>query len=173
MFFILNNLPKNHIMFSISFKNSKTYGKTELLISSRKGTYILILYLPKDENLNIGKIGCFSFESGFYAYIGSAFGPGGIGARLKHHLSPSRNPNWHIDYFKAVAEIREIWFIEGERYFEHLLANILQNMKGVSVPVRNFGATDCSCKAHFFKFDKYKDLQSFKRNLKDRFPKYV
>jgi Uri superfamily endonuclease len=160
-------------MLFISSKNSKTSGKTELLISSKKGTYVLILYLSKDENLNIGKLGHFSFESGFYAYIGSAFGPGGIDARLKHHLNPSRNPNWHIDYFKAVAEVKEIWFIEGERYFEHLLANILQEMEGVSVPVKNFGATDCHCETHFFKFDKYKDLQSFKRSIKDNFPKYV
>ena len=43
------------------------------------GTYVLLLHLPDNEQLTIGKLGTFDFPAGWYAYVGSAFGPGGVG----------------------------------------------------------------------------------------------
>jgi len=44
---------------------------------SGKGTYILILTLNKSRKIYIGRLGEFTFEYGYYAYVGSALGPGG------------------------------------------------------------------------------------------------
>ena len=41
------------------------------------GTYVLLLQLPTDEELTIGKLGTFDFPAGWYTYVGSAFGSGG------------------------------------------------------------------------------------------------
>ena len=40
-----------------------------------KGTYILTLSLETKQNIQIGKLGRFKFPSGYYVYVGSAFGP--------------------------------------------------------------------------------------------------
>ena len=60
--------------------------------------------------LRIGALGVKVFPRGNYLYIGSAFGPGGIKARLRHHLFSTAAPRWHIDYLKACGNIAEIWF---------------------------------------------------------------
>jgi len=55
-----------------------------------KGTYVLILSLDKVTQIEIGKLGTFLFKSGFYTYVGSAFGNGGLRNRLAHHLNISK-----------------------------------------------------------------------------------
>ena len=64
------------------------------------GSYILLLYLPLNITLTVGRLGTFDFPAGWYAYVGSAFGAGGLVGRIKHHLQPLENPHWHIDYLR-------------------------------------------------------------------------
>ena len=73
------------------------------------GTYVLLLQLPVDEQLTIGKLGTFDFPAGWYTYVGSAFGSGGLVGRLKHHMKPVEKPHWHIDYLRQSARLMEIW----------------------------------------------------------------
>ena len=74
---------------------------------SETGNYILLLHLPTDEILTISKLGTFDFPAGWYAYAGSAFGPGGLVGRLRHHLQPVDRPLAY-DY-GASAQLKEIW----------------------------------------------------------------
>jgi len=37
---------------------------------------------------------------GYYIYIGSAFGPGGVRARMLRHLRADKPKHWHIDYLR-------------------------------------------------------------------------
>ncbi|MCD4722450.1 MAG: DUF123 domain-containing protein [Desulfobacula sp.] len=55
-----------------------------------KGTYIIVMYLDKSKRIQIGKLGQFKFKKGHYAYVGSAFGPGGLKSRIKHHIEPKK-----------------------------------------------------------------------------------
>ncbi len=68
-----------------------------------KGSYLLWLFLPRGADLTIGKLGCHHFSRGWYLYCGSAFGPGGLRARIGHHLKHSDKKHWHIDYLKSKA----------------------------------------------------------------------
>ena len=65
---------------------------------ARPGTYALLLGLDEPVELEVGRLGRIHFGSPFYLYFGSAFGPGGLVARLQHHLRPARRPHWHVDY---------------------------------------------------------------------------
>jgi Uri superfamily endonuclease len=49
------------------------------------GTYALVLSSSSDRRIRIGKFGLLHIRPGFYIYVGSAFGPGGLGARIAHH----------------------------------------------------------------------------------------
>ena len=128
---------------------------------SHKGTYILILHLSKPAQLTIGKLGVFDFPTGFYTYVGSAFGAGGLHGRLKHHLAPAKKPHWHIDYLRQSATIHEIWYVASETRYEHQWADALRSMSGAVVPVPRFGASDCKCAAHLIHFVDKPELESF------------
>ena len=60
-----------------------------------KGTYVLIAFAGQMTRLEIGRLGTFAIVPGFYAYVGSAFGSGGLRARIGHHLESTAAPHWH------------------------------------------------------------------------------
>ncbi|MFZ5571809.1 MAG: GIY-YIG nuclease family protein [Thermodesulfobacteriota bacterium] len=126
-----------------------------------KGTYILILQLENDQRIRIGRLGRFEFQKGWYAYVGSAFGPGGLTARIGHHLKKAVKPHWHIDYLRKSTEIREVWVCEQERW-EHTIAGLLLKLEGASVPAPGFGSSDCRCQSHLVHFREYPDVGELK-----------
>lgn len=125
------------------------------------GTYILVLLLPETVNLQVGKLGSFDFAAGFYAYVGSAMGPGGLSARLRHHLRITNKPHWHIDYLRRAAKVEEIWYREERTILEHYWADILSQLNKVAEPVKGFGASDCHCFSHLFYSESLASLQLF------------
>ena len=108
--------------------------------------------MPYPARLTIGKLGTFDFPDGWYAYVGSAFGSGGLRGRLKHHLAPVTKPHWHIDYLRAAAPVREVWYFADEIGLRAQLGDSPDALPGASVPAPRFGASDCSCEAHLFHF---------------------
>ncbi len=57
-------------------------------LPDEKGTYILIASVPQMKRIDVGQLGEFDIVPGFYAYVGSAFGAGGLCARIGHRLQP-------------------------------------------------------------------------------------
>jgi Uri superfamily endonuclease len=137
------------------------------LSSSDGGSYVLILYLSEEKLISVGKPGEFEFPSGYYAYIGSALGMGGLRARLRHHLHITNNPNWHIDYLRKHVTIKEIWICKSKIRYEHAWASMIQNFEGATVPVPHFGSSDCRCLSHLFVFNSRPLLNEF-QNLVHR-----
>jgi Uri superfamily endonuclease len=52
----------------------------------RPGTYALLLSSAADGVIRVGRLGDLRLQPGFYVYVGSALGPGGVRARLAHHM---------------------------------------------------------------------------------------
>src|SRR4030042_6838251 len=97
-----------------------------------KGSYILVIFLDKDINLKIGKLGSFFFKKGFYYYVGSAMGSYGANTlvnRVKRHLrnSNKQKTHWHIDYFlnSSHTNIEKIYLIPIKEKIECLIAQDL------------------------------------------------
>jgi Uri superfamily endonuclease len=61
-------------------------------------------------SLRVGKLGILNGRSGYYVYIGSAFGPGGLQARVRRHLKAVSCLHWHIDYVRQILPIVEVWY---------------------------------------------------------------
>ena len=114
------------------------------------GTYALILKTQGEQNLRVGKLGLLAIRPGYYVYAGSALGPGGLRARLRHHLQGSGPLHWHIDYLRPIAPIIEIGFVSGTERYEHQWAEIFKGSPGVIVPFPGFGSSDCRCRSHLF-----------------------
>lgn len=111
-------------------------------LPNEKGTYVLILHLRRKRRLRIGRLGVHTCVPGFYAYVGSAFGSGGLKARIGHHLNSAAAPRWHIDYLRKQARIAAVWYAVSRRKLEQEVAERLTNSPKFSVPVAGFGATD-------------------------------
>lgn len=119
-------------------------------IPSTPGTYILWLFLKRGVRIEVGRLGTTDFKRGWYAYVGSAFGPGGLAARLGRHLRLSKKQRWHIDYLRASADVREIWYSDASVSQEHIWANALNRQD--TDPILGFGCSDCRCPTHLFFF---------------------
>ena len=111
-------------------------------LPAEKGTYVLILRLRQTRRLTIGRLGSFIMEAGHYAYLGSAFGPGGVAARVGHHLDPAKSLRWHIDYLLTIAEPVEAWYAASDRKMEKDWADLLPRVPGLRPCIPRFGASD-------------------------------
>lgn len=117
-----------------------------------KGTYILILQLDQFlTGLQIGKLGVFDLVPGYYLYVGSAFGAGGLNVRLAHHRRKHKpRPHWHIDYLRPVTRLREAWTVSGPERYEIRWCQAMAALPDLSMPIPNFGASDSRCRTHLF-----------------------
>lgn len=109
----------------------------------------------------VGRVGPLVLAAGAYVYVGSAFGPGGVRARLAHHLRISKRPHWHIDYLRLYAEIDEIWFAETDQRLEHRWAARVANMDYCNPVMPGLGASDCRCATHLFYFAVAPEMSDF------------
>ena len=142
-----------------------------MILPEDKGTYILILRVPQMKRLEIGRLGAFDIVPGYYAYLGSAFGPGGIRARVGHHLEPVDQPHWHIDWLLSVALPLEVWYAASDRKLEHDWAELLRDAPQFRTPIPRFGSSDYrrSTPSHLFYSKRPPSFQWFERKVSEVF----
>lgn len=133
-------------------------------LPAEPGTYALILGLREPALLQVGRLGRIHFDAPHYLYFGSAFGPGGLAARLKHHLQPARRSHWHVDYLLQAAEVLGIWHTRDPARLECTWARAASALRG-GTPVPRFGSSDCRCRSHLLAFDRLPSLPTFRRRL--------
>ena len=129
------------------------------------GTYVLILEALATRRVQVGALGTLDLKPGFYAYVGSARGSGGLSGRLSHHRRRSRSPHWHIDYLRRACELREVWLGRGAAEWEHRWAEILGSGSSSSIPLARFGASDCRCRSHLYRFSALPRVSAFRKRL--------
>lgn len=121
-------------------------------LAPRAGTYALGLVAVTVTCLQIGRLGTLYVRPGFYVYLGSAFGPGGVRGRLAHHQRLAARPHWHIDYLRPYVQLAHIWYSYALQRYEHQWAQAVNGAPGVTIPLAGFGASDCTCASHLFFF---------------------
>lgn len=134
------------------------------------GAYVLILRLVHPQRIRIGRLGLFRFASGRYAYVGSACGPGGLRARIGHHLRATARPHWHIDYLRAAASVAAVWFAAGDRRLEPIFAQICGDHRARFSSVAGFGASDSRAAAHLFRIRGKLGVRWFAQRLRPALP---
>jgi len=138
-----------------------------------KGAYFLVLYILKDIETSIGKLGIINFKKGFYIYIGSAmaaYGSTTLENRIKRHISPSKNKNvhWHIDYLlnSESSAVIQLYLIPSSQRLECVIAKELI-YKSDSY-IGNFGSSDCLCQSHLLFFREWEGINSLSRFYKEK-----
>jgi Uri superfamily endonuclease len=139
-------------------------------VEPKPGTYALVLCATTRASIQIGRLGKLDLHPGFYVYVGSAFGPGGVRARLRHHLKRASRPHWHIDYLRASTRLVEIWHSHDEAIHEHAWAGAIRRMRFASTPLQGFGSSDCRCPSHLSFHSERPSRRSLRRALRRSLP---
>ncbi|VVB87229.1 Uncharacterised protein [uncultured archaeon] len=115
-----------------------------------KGVYILILRMKEYKNICVGRLGIIHFRRGYYAYVGSARGPGGF-KRVTRHFDVASGENktrkWHIDHILPYTEVVCAVFVPTSDDVECSVASALAtSFEGI----KGFGCSDCHCDTHLY-----------------------
>ncbi len=111
-----------------------------------RGGYVLILNLKRNRRMDVGKLGKIHFRKGYYIYVGSAMA--NLSKRMERHRRLRKQPHWHIDALRAIAEFRSVLAI---RCSDRLECEVAEAVSGIAEwSVSGFGSTDCSCETHLF-----------------------
>ncbi|MFO1424445.1 MAG: GIY-YIG nuclease family protein [Candidatus Competibacteraceae bacterium] len=137
---------------------------------ARPGTYALLLRIAVTDSVPVGRRHRLALAPGWMVYVGSAFGPGGVAARLAHHRRLADRPHWHIDFLRRHAALDAVWFSHDPIRRECLWAAVLAGELGGVPPPFRFGASDCRCPAHLYRFRDRPELAAFATALKTRCP---
>ena len=111
------------------------------------GTYTLVIAVPDAATVEVGALGEHTFESGWYAYTGSAFGPGGF-SRVQRHRDLAAGDrdarHWHVDYLLGVegAAVEAVVRSPGA----DIECGVAGDIEGTPTP--DFGCSDCDCDSH-------------------------
>ncbi len=116
-------------------------------VSSETGAYVLIIELTAPLEIDVATLPRTVLPAGCYAYCGSAYGPGGLKARIGRHLRAEKAVRWHVDRLTGAGRVVDVQAVPGGRECD-LLARVLE-APGASVPVPGFGSSDCpACPTH-------------------------
>ena len=110
-----------------------------------KGSYILLMELPEEQVITVGRLRTINFPGGYYAYVGSALSE--LESRLNRHLRSDKKIRWHIDYLLQKASINDIVICETDDRAECAIAQALST-EFSAIP--GFGSSDCRCYSHLF-----------------------
>ena len=127
-----------------------------------KGGYVLLIMLKERSEIKIGRLGVLRFDSGYYAYIGSALG--GLRQRISRHLRKEKKLHWHIDYLLEKASVENIIVCQSGNRIECDIASEIGSIYNV---IRGFGSSDCQCPGHLF----YSSLRFDKKIMRKLMPK--
>ena len=113
-----------------------------------KGLYLLLL--EGHGPLQVGKLGTLLFD-GWYVYVGSAQGPGGL-KRLQRHFDYRQRSHppmrWHVDALLAAGALRDA--IVGVT-MDRLECGLADAVSETLTPAfKGFGSSDCGCATHLF-----------------------
>ena len=122
-----------------------------------KGVYNLIIYMDKEKNIQIGKLGRFFFPVGYYVYTGSALN--NLEARTERHRKKGKKLKWHIDYLLEHAQVEDVKTYFTEEKVECLLNKSVLEIPGAQMLVSGFGSSDCKCISHLIYFRKKPTLE--------------
>lgn len=116
-------------------------------LASRKGAYVLLVGLDRALLAGAGRCRSGHLPTGTYLYAGSAYGAGGIAARIGRHFKRDKKVHWHVDRLTLEASCLAAFIVENGNECE--LVEALLESNRVTIALEGFGSTNCStCRSH-------------------------
>ncbi len=115
-------------------------------IPAARGAYALLVGLCAPWNPGIRSLSDRALAPGLYIYCGSAYGPGGLRARVARHLRVRKPVRWHVDRLTGHGQVEGVAVRIGGHECDLVDAFMA---RGASVALAGFGSSDCRrCPAH-------------------------
>jgi len=112
-------------------------------IPAQPGAYLLLIELTKVTDVRLANRRSASLLPGCYLYAGSAYGSGGLKARVARHMRPAKLQWWHIDQLTKNG-VLGAWIFPGCNE-----CDLVDMNSALPVPIIGFGSTDCQrCRSH-------------------------
>ena len=145
-----NNLPLTLCALLPAPMDYALRGKPQSVPAS-SGAYLLILRFDQPLAPSIPTLSADILPPGWYAYAGSARGPGGMRARISRHLKTDKPVHWHIDRLTPAADpLLALAYPQANEC--GLIAGLLA-CGAFAVPLPRFGASDCrQCPSHLLRW---------------------
>ena len=153
--------PPNHDRSLL--KENRSPIRANALEISGKGSYVLVLRLDEQIDVDVGKLGLVRFRSSVYLYFGSALN--GLNGRIQRHLRREKKIHWHIDRLTSLASIEDVWWINDGKNWECAWANETEALTRRVTSVAGFGSSDCNCGSHLHAFEAASNIESVRRRL--------
>ncbi|USZ68387.1 GIY-YIG nuclease family protein [Halorussus salilacus] len=118
-----------------------------------KGTYTLLIALDEAATVEFGAAGERDLAAGWYAYTGTAFGPGGF-ARIERHRELAAGErdarHWHVDYLLGYPASRVAGVVKSVGVDAECAVSRRLDTDGDldAETVAGLGASDCECDSH-------------------------
>ncbi|WP_135828695.1 GIY-YIG nuclease family protein [Halorussus halobius] len=116
-----------------------------------RGTYTLLIELPEAAAIEFGAAGRRDLPAGWYAYVGTAFGPGGF-SRVERHRELARGErdvrHWHVDYLLGHPESRFAEAVTSAGVDAECAVSRDISSDADCKAVAGLGASDCDCGSH-------------------------
>ena len=113
------------------------------------GSYAVILRNRSHKTIQVGRRLQLAIIPGYYLYLGSAFGPGGLRARVGRHARTDKKNRWHIDYIREQMQFHCAWYSYAPTNQEHQWAALINQLPNFT-PQTGIGCSDCGCDTHLF-----------------------
>ncbi len=110
-------------------------------VPSETGADVLIIEFTAPLEIDVVTLPRAALPAGRYAYCGSAYGPGGLNARIGRHQRADKALRWHVDHLTRAGRVVDVKAVPGGRECD--LLRLLLAQPGASVPVPGFGSSDC------------------------------
>ena len=114
--------------------------------------------LSESAKISVGALGKLQLAKGTYIYVGSA--QNGLEKRVERHFRREKRKFWHIDYLleNPTSKIVTLFYKEAPKTLECVIAEAISR-RGEAVT--GFGCSDCHCRSHLFRIEKFDFLAQF------------
>jgi Uri superfamily endonuclease len=108
------------------------------------GAYLLLVELTEVAFISLPSRRSAILAPGRYIYAGSAYGPGGLTARVSRHMRGAKRCRWHIDQLTETGNVLGAWTFPGG-----IECDLVNMNSALPVPILGFGSSDCKrCRSH-------------------------
>jgi len=113
------------------------------------GAYAIVLALDAPTRVPAPPPG-HELPAGLYVYLGAAYGPGGLHARVARHVNGAARRHWHLDHLRPACTVPGVAVRPGGG--ECAWTTAVRAGLDVGVPIPRFGSSDCRrCPAHLLR----------------------
>jgi len=115
-----------------------------------RGIYVLVVRVPNEAVVRVGRLGNVQLKPGYYLYVGS--GQISVEKRVSRYFSKIKNPRWHIDYIllSGIALAEKAIMLNLSKSYECKISRFIESMGGEAIS--GFGSSDCNCRSHFHRY---------------------